>query len=91
MLALNETHNPELKSWVASANSANTEFPIQNLPFAIFRRKGHNEAFRAGVAIGEHIVDLRAAHKAGVFPMELTPVLKTLYKSRLNKFMALGK
>ncbi|MCH2190675.1 MAG: fumarylacetoacetase [Gammaproteobacteria bacterium] len=91
MLVLNETHNPELKSWVASANGTSTEFPIQNLPFAIFRRKGHDEAFRAGVAIGEHIVDLRAAHKAGVFPMELTPILKTLYKPRLNKFMALGK
>lgn len=91
MITINETHSPNLKSWVESANGANTEFPIQNLPFSIFRRKDQGEAFRAGVAIGDYIIDLRAAHKAGVFPMELTPVLKTLYKPRLNKFMSLGK
>ena len=91
MLNLNETHNPDLRSWVASANDSEGDFPIQNLPFAIFRRQGSDESFRAGVAIGDHIVDLKAAHKAGVFSMELTPVLKTLYKPRLNKFMALGK
>jgi len=91
MILLNETHQPELKSWVASANDGKTDFPIQNLPFAIFKRRDTSEKFRAGVAIGEHIVDLRAAHKAGVFSMSLTPMLKTLYKPRLNKFMSLGK
>lgn len=88
---LNETHDPLLKSWIASANDGETDFPIQNLPFAIFKRAGTSEKFRAGVAIGNQIVDLKAAHKAGVFPMEMTPVLKTLYKARLNKFMALGQ
>ena len=91
MNLLNETHQPELSSWVASANDGRTDFPIQNLPFAIFKRQGSNEKFRAGVAIGEHIVDLKAAHKAGVFSMSLTPMLKTLYKSKLNQFMGLGK
>lgn len=91
MIVLNETHQPELRSWVASANDGRSDFPIQNLPFAIFKRKGSAEKFRAGVAIGEHIVDLKAAHKAGVFSMPLTPMLKTLHKSKLNQFMALGK
>lgn len=91
MNKLNETHQPSLRSWVESANDGSSDFPIQNLPFAIFRRKGTNEKFRAGVAIGEHIVDLKAAHKAGVFSMSLTPVLKTLTKSKLNQFMNLGK
>lgn len=91
MMELNETHQPELRSWVVSANDESSDFPIQNLPFAIFRRKDTAEKFRAGVAIGEHIVDLRAAHKAGVFSMELTPLLKTLYKPRLNSFMSKGK
>ena len=50
---LNETHNPALSSWVASANATGNDFPIQNLPFAVFRRKGSTEAFRGGVAIGE--------------------------------------
>ncbi len=91
MHRLNETHNPSLRSWVASANDGKSDFPIQNLPFGIFKRAGTAEKFRAGVAIGDHIVDLRMAHKAGVFPMELTPTLKTLYKPRLNQFMALGQ
>lgn len=91
MIELNETHQPDLLSWVESANTGHSDFPIQNLPFAIFRRRDSNEKFRAGVAIGEHIVDLRAAHKAGVFSIALTPVLKTLYKAKLNKFMSLGK
>lgn len=89
-MTLNETHNPQLKSWVASANDGNTDFPIQNLPFAIFKQANSSEKFRAGVAIGDHILDLKAAHKAGVFPIEMTPMLKTLYKSKLNKFMSLG-
>ena len=90
MYNLNDTHNPELKSWVESANGGSTDFPIQNLPFAIFRRKDSNEKYRAGVAIGDYIVDLRAAHKSGVFDMQLTPIIKTLYKPRLNQFMSLG-
>ena len=90
MYDLNETHNPALRSWVASANDGKSDFPIQNLPFAVFRRRDRNERFRAGVAIGDHIVDMKAAHKAGVFDMDLTPALKTLYRPRLNKFMALG-
>ena len=90
MTKLNETHNADVRSWVASANDTESEFPIQNLPFGIFRRKGRCESFRAGVAIGDLIVDLKAAHKAGVFSAELTPILKTLRKSKLNKFMALG-
>ena len=35
--ALNATHDPALRSWVASANSAGCDFPIQNLPFGRFR------------------------------------------------------
>ena len=55
---LNETHQPDLRSWVSSANDGLTDFPIQNLPFAVFKRRGMDEAFRGGVAIGDQIVDL---------------------------------
>ena len=34
---INETHDPNLRSWVESANDPNTDFPIQNLPFCLFR------------------------------------------------------
>jgi len=59
-MKLDETHDSALKSWVESANAPGCEFPIQNLPFGIFRRKGRNEAPRGGVAIGEQILDLAA-------------------------------
>ncbi|GGY42942.1 fumarylacetoacetase [Pseudoduganella albidiflava] len=59
-IQLNETHDAALTSWVKSANEAGADFPIQNLPFAVFRRAGSSEAFRGGVAIGDQIVDLSA-------------------------------
>jgi fumarylacetoacetase len=59
MTALNATHDPALRSWVASANVPGHDFPIQNLPFGSFCI-GLNEAPRIGVAIGDQILDLRA-------------------------------
>jgi fumarylacetoacetase len=56
---MNATHDPALRSWVASANQAGCDFPIQNLPFARFRRSGSDEAFRIGVAIGDQVLDLK--------------------------------
>ncbi len=66
-ISLNETHDAALRSWVASANLAGSDFPIQNLPYGVFRRKDNGEAFRAGVAIGDRILDLRAAFESGAF------------------------
>jgi fumarylacetoacetase len=60
MSALNETHGPALRSWVASANDGGTDFPLQNLPFGRFRLHDA-EAWRVGVAIGDQVLDLRAA------------------------------
>jgi len=65
MSAVNETHDSKLRSWVASANAAGADFPIQNLPFGVFNRLG--ETARGGVAIGDQIFDLRAGAAAGVF------------------------
>jgi fumarylacetoacetase len=59
-MASNRTHDPELKSWVESANDPATDFPIQNLPFGVFRRKGAKEKPRGGVAIGDQVFDLVA-------------------------------
>ena len=57
---MNRTHDPELRSWVESADSPHGDFPIQNLPFGIFSRPGDSER-RVGVAIGDQILDVRAA------------------------------
>jgi fumarylacetoacetase len=57
---MDSTHDPNLKSWVESANEPGCDFPIQNLPFGIFKRKGAKESPRGGVAIGDQILDLAA-------------------------------
>lgn len=57
---MNRTHDPELRSWVESANDPDSDFPIQNLPFGVFRGKGSKEKPRGGVAIGDQILDLAA-------------------------------
>ncbi len=88
--ALNETHDPALQSWVASANDGKTDFPIQNLPFAIFRRRGSQEAWRGGVAIGDQIVDMAAAVRAGVWGGDALPVAQAATQGTLNQLMSLG-
>lgn len=55
---IDETHDPALKSWVESANRPNCDYPIQNLPLGVFRRRG-NERASLGVAIGDFILDIR--------------------------------
>ena len=59
-MKLDETHDPALRSWVETAHEPGCDFPIQNLPFGIFKRKGHKEPARGGVAIGDQILDLAA-------------------------------
>ena len=76
MTSLNETHNPTLKSWVRSAHLSGCDFPIQNLPFAVFRRTGSAEAFRGGVAIGDQILDLAAVAQTGVFKGEAAAAMQ---------------
>jgi fumarylacetoacetase len=90
MSAINETHDPALKSWVESANAPGTDFPIQNLPFGVFRKKGSNESFRGGVAIGDQVLDLAAGHKAGAFSGEAAAAAANCAGSTLNAFMAMG-
>ena len=91
MQPLNETHDPALRSWVASANQASSDFPIQNLPFAVFRRQGTNEVFRGGVAIGDQILDLAAAAASGVFPADAAAAVQAAAGETLNALMALGQ
>ena len=90
MTQVNETHDPRLTSWVGSANGGQTDFPIQNLPFAIFRRQGSAEAWRGGVAIGDQIVDMAAALKAGVFSGDALPAAQAAAEPTLNNLMGFG-
>jgi fumarylacetoacetase len=90
MSTLNETHHPALRSWVPSANTAGSDFPLQNLPFASFRRQGSSEAFRGGVAVGDQILDLAAAAQAGVFTGMALTAVQAGAQDKLNALMALG-
>ena len=88
MTQLNDTHDPALTSWVASANELGCDFPVQNLPFGVFRRAGTAEAFRGGVAIGNQILDVGAAIHAGTLSGAGADACK---EETLNTLMGLGK
>jgi len=64
---INDTHDPNLKSWVESANDPNSDFPIQNLPFCMFWREDDEDQPHLAVAIGDKLFDLYEAIGAGVF------------------------
>ena len=87
---INETHDPALRSWVASANAPGSDFPIQNLPFAVFRPKGKAGPFRCGVAIGDQILDLAVASRAQVFQSVAAQAAAAGTKESLNALMAMG-
>ncbi|MES1264282.1 MAG: fumarylacetoacetase, partial [Variovorax sp.] len=59
-MTLNSTHDPALRSCVASANEPGCDFPIQNLPFGRYSRTA-DDAPRIGIAIGTQVLDLQAA------------------------------
>lgn len=88
---LDQTHDPELRSWVEAANDKNGDFPIQNLPVAVFRRAGSDEQFRAGVAIGESLIDLSASCLSPHLSEPGLAVIKPASSSSLNEFMAAGR
>jgi len=87
---IDATHDPGLTSWVSSANREGCDFPIQNLPFAVFRRARSREPLRCGVAIGDYVLDL-AALGAGIAPDALSArALAACAEPTLNALMALG-
>ncbi len=61
-----------LRSWVDSANSASTGFPLNNLPCGVFSAGGGKP--RCGVAVGDMIADVAGLEAAGVFRIADEPV-----------------
>jgi fumarylacetoacetase len=88
--AIGATHDPALRSWVETANDAAGDFPIQNLPFGIFRRARRSEPFRAGVAIGDRILDLQALHGRRIVRGPAAAAIEACTDSSLNRFMSMG-
>jgi fumarylacetoacetase len=83
---LSATYDARLQSWVASANG-HPEFPIQNLPLGVFSLGGGDP--RGGVAIGDEILDVRAAFEAGLFSGDAAVAVDACQPT-LNAFLALG-
>jgi fumarylacetoacetase len=75
------------KSWVSSANDPDSDFPIQNLPYGVFRRAGGD---CLGVAIGDRILDLQACAHLGLFAALPSPIVAACAASVLNPLMSLG-
>lgn len=75
---------PLIRSWLDSANRADSPFPLNNLPFGVFSVAG--DAPRCAAAIGDRIVDLAACEARG-----LLDAGGTFAQPQLNGFMALGR
>ncbi|HEU4523470.1 MAG TPA: fumarylacetoacetase [Gemmatimonadales bacterium] len=84
---MDHTHDPSLRSWVESADG-HRDFPIQNLPLGVFRRRGTDEA-RVGAAIGDMILDIAACHQRRRFTGLAATAAAACAGPALNPLMAL--
>ncbi|MEY4509876.1 MAG: hypothetical protein RLZZ450_1998 [Pseudomonadota bacterium] len=85
---MNETHDHALSSWLSAANAKDTDFPVQNLPIGVFRRRSPGDAPRGGIAIGDQIVDLSRASK--LFEGLAAQTAAACAAPSLNGYLALG-
>jgi len=100
---LDASHDPALTSWLPSANLPDSDFPIQNLPFGRFSRRGVDEPPRIGIAIGDQVLDLKLAAAVAGWADGLgtelgsgqtigrDQALAPLAAGDLNAFFALGR
>jgi fumarylacetoacetase len=87
---VDETHDPARISWVESAQGS-TDFPIQNLPFGVYRRSGEGTSGRVGIAIGDQILDVIACHHQGWLAGLAATAAEACAEPPLNRLMALGR
>src|ERR1700687_5821367 len=91
-----ETHDPQGQSWVESANVAGSDFPIQNLPFGVFRRRDAGAEAGVGIAIGDRILDVAGMRGEGLLAEESVLLAANACTSdslnpvSLNRLMAFG-
>ncbi len=82
---MTDPNDPRLQSFIPVA--IDSDFPIQNLPFGIFSTRA-DPALRAGVAIGDYVLDLAELERAGILQVAAQPVFN---QANLNTYIALGK
>jgi fumarylacetoacetase len=88
---MNPTNDPNLTSWIDSANEEGNDFPIQNLPYGVFSR-GDSDTRRIGIAIGELVLDCNELVARGFLDEHCSPEARcALSATTLNQFLALGR
>jgi fumarylacetoacetase len=91
---MNETHNPDAWSWVPAANAADTDFPLQNLPFGVFVPRDapdEDDQPRVGVAIGDRVLDVLACHRLELFHGRAADAADACAGPSLNPLLALDR
>ena len=82
---MSHPNDPKLRSFIDVA--ANSDFPIQNLPYGVFSTAAY-PAPRVGVAIGDHVLDLAVLENEGL--IDVSPAHAVFAQPSINAFMALG-
>src|SRR3954471_65554 len=91
MVMIDETHDPQLKSWVESANREGCDFPIQNLPLGVFRTLNDSHP-SLGLAIGDFILDVGEWLSGGTLKgyMSLPSTQRRDFRCQLSRVLAKG-
>lgn len=76
-----------LKSWVESANLPHCDFPLENLPYGVFRHAGKT---RIGLAIGDQVLDLHGCVQSQLLAPLSAEAKAACLQESLNSLMVLG-
>src|SRR4051794_31320246 len=88
--SIDTTHDAALTSWIESAQDAQADFPIQNLPLGVFHTP--EQSPRPGVAIGDRILNLVAAAEQGMLsPANSEIIQQCRTEASLNALLAAGR
>ena len=81
-----KANDPKRKTWLETP--AQTDFPIQNIPFGVFLTR--DDIITIGTRIGDFAIDLGALHQLGYF--EGIPLTDDIFlQDTLNDFIADGR
>ena len=85
---MDETHDSKLRSWVEV--DENSDFPIQNIPFGIYRPKGGGD-LHVATAIGDYVLDLAHLDDAGLFNGTVVEGTEVFHEPTLNALMSMDR
>ena len=85
---MDETHDSKLRSWVEV--NEDSDFPIQNIPFGIYRPKGGGD-MHVATAIGDYVLDLAYLDDARLFNGTEVEGTEVFHEPTLNAFMSMGR